>query len=765
MHRRFCSDRFERHILLAIIILLCIASWSVSAQDRFASDVRPLLEKYCFECHDAEKHKGDVILSRFSKQTDLAGDQPLWLDVITELRGYLMPPAKAKQPSEGERSLILQRLAESMDHIDASAPRSPGHAPIHRLNRAEYNNTIRDLFGIDFQLADALPADDTAHGFDNVVEALSLPPLLMEKYLGAAEDIVPKVLPDSAVAPISGDFHVANWTNARVTNGSVELKLETEISTNFQSPAAGEFEVEIVASQVGSPDEPATLILKIDGVDTHVWSLRDETKSELLTTRIPIGSGARRIALRHTWYMELPKDKKAPPVVLRLERVELRGPALSVARQKLLNPARGDESASGARAILDAFGTNVFRRPVSPNEIAPHLKLYDGARAAGKTHIEALRLPFVSMLISPQFLFRIESSRGPKDSAGAIMVSNFELANRLSYFLWSSMPDRELFELAGTGKLHEPATLKAQVARMIADTKSASFIENFAGQWLGLRRFESAMPDPELFPNFKAGLRGAVAAEPLGFFRQIVDENRSILEFLNSDWTILNEELARHYGIRNVAGGYMRKVSLETNSVRGGVVTMAAVLTATSHPTRTSAVKRGKWALDELLGASPPPPPPNVPELEVPKKGQRAARSLRERMELHREDPKCLGCHIRMDAFGLALENFDAIGRWRDKDGDLTIDASVQLPGGEKFNGPAEMKQMLLSHKDEFVRAFAEKMFVYAMGRGPQPGDRREIKEIVKAVEQNQYRFSALVNAIVASYPFQYRMPNNQEQQ
>jgi hypothetical protein len=318
------------------------------------------------------------------------------------------------------------------------------------------------------------------------------------------------------------------------------------------------------------------------------------------------------------------------------------------------------------------------------------------------------------------------------------------------------MPDDELFRLAGEKRLHEEEVLRQQIMRMLADPKSKALAENFAGQWLGLRKLETAAPDPGLFPAFKPSLKQAMLAEAQEFFLRVMREDRGILEFLNADWTMVNEELARHYGIRDVLGGHMRPVAL-TNSVRGGVITMASVLTTTSHPTRTSAVKRGKWVLEEILGAPPPPPPPNVPELETPAKGQAPAKSLRERLEHHRSDPKCFGCHVRMDALGLGLENFDAIGRWREKEGGHKIDAAGTLPGGESFDGPKQLKQVLAEHKDQFARNLVEKMFVYALGRNLEHFDRREVRHVKEQLSREQWRFSALVREIVLSYPFRYR--------
>lgn len=761
----FChgaSMRLRQFVWLSIVTLLIGTSHALAGAESasFSGDIRPLLEKYCFECHGAqEKKKADVDLAPFKSEQDLSGNQQLWLDVQGQLTSYAMPPAKSPQPTEAERKVISDWIENAMDRLDEKLPMNAGRVPLRRLNREEYNNTVRDLVGIDLRPADDFPQDDTAHGFDNVAEGLSLSPMLLEKYLQAAEKIVGQTtLAEGEPQVLRKKIEIKSLLKGEPTNEVAELKLEQEVSSTVEVAATEEYEIVLRAGQTGATPDPATIVLKVDGVDTHVWTFFNEELKSLRAV-VPLREGVRKISLRHTWFMEIPKEKqRVRDARAQLDWLSIAGPLKAVAHERIffVKPAEGVSEKAAAAQVIGRFAERAFRRPVPGGELSPYLELYSRGRANGKSHLAATRLALVSVLVSPHFLFKIERDEKVRDAAGGWALNDSELANRLSYFLWSSMPDEALFQSAREGKLQQRETLEAQVKRMLADPKARALANNFAGQWLGVRKLESAAPDPEMFASFKPGLREAMRAEAISFFDAVVQEDRSILEFLNSDWTILNEELARHYSIRDVMGGHMRKVAL-TDSIRGGVITMAGVLTVTSHPTRTSAVKRGKWVLEEIFGAAPPPPPPGTPELEVPPKGQSSPTSLRERLERHRADPKCFGCHVRMDALGLGLENFDPIGRWREKEGKHVIDASGTLPGGGSFKTPAELKEILMGQKNEFTRTFVEKMLVYALGRGLERHDRREVKRISKVVAEREYRFSALVTEIVLSYPFRYR--------
>jgi hypothetical protein len=547
-----------------------------------------------------------------------------------------------------------------------------------------------------------------------------------------------------------------------------EWRLEAEGGVTLDVPATGDYEVRVTCGRSGPEGVPATAVLKIDGVDSTVWTVTAEAgKPETAAAVVPLRAGKRRLGVRHTWHTAaVPKGETLPDVRLTVASVRVVGPLRAVAHRRIFVAVPGPDLADrdAARTVVERFATRAFRRPAAAAEVDRLMALYDRSRKGGKPYVEATRVPLLAVLVSPHFLFRVERGEGPKDAAGAVRLRGHELASRLSYFLWSGPPDDELLRLAAAKGLHDDATLTAQVGRMLADPRAAALAEHFAGQWLGLRRLDAVAPDRTLFRGFNDPLRRAMAAEVLMQFEAVVRDDRSVLELLHADYTFLNEDLARHYGVKGVSGPHMRKVRLD-DPTRGGVVTTAAVLTLTSHPTRTSPVKRGKWLLDEILGAPPPPPPPDVPDLEEPPTGRPAATTLRERLERHRADPQCFGCHVRMDALGLGLENFDAVGRWRDRDGNKPVNAAGRLPGGETFASPAELKKVLLAHKGEFARCLTEKVLVYALGRGLGRSDRGEVKRVAGALEAGGWRFSTLVTEVVLSYPFRYRLARDAPQE
>ena len=534
----------------------------------------------------------------------------------------LMPPPEKPRPSIAELDAVNAWIDVVVFKFDCNGPRDPGRVTIRRLNKVEYNNTVRDLLGIDFNPAEDFPSDDIGYGFDNIGDVLSLPPLLLEKYLAAAEQIADKTFKDEAARK------------------------------RFMNPPV-------------QPKKP------------------DEAKN--------------RTALRY-------------------------------------------------------FAERAWRRPLSEQEMRRVTGFIQIATQNGETADKGVQLAMQAVLVSPHFLFRIEQDREATRPDGAYPISEFDLASRLSYFLWASTPDDELFKLAVEGKLREPEVLEAQVKRMLKNPKARALGEVFAPQWLQIRGLKSFAPDPKMFPTFDEPLRNAMMGETEKFFQYIVDEDRSVLELIDSDYTLMNERLAKHYGVEGVKGSEFRKVKLPDRR-RGGVLAQASVLTVTSNPTRTSPVKRGKWIMDNILGTPPPPPPPDVPEL----KEEKAALSgtLRQRMEQHRANPACATCHQRMDPLGFGFENFDVIGGWREKEGKFPVDASGVLPD---FNSVQELKQMLATtHRADFYRCLTEKLLTYALGRGMERSDRCTIDEIARDLSKNQYRFSVLVLNIVKSDAFQMR--------
>ncbi len=594
----------------------------------FTQVIRPLLEQYCFDCHDSEKSKAHINLEQFSKEEDLWLDPKLWEKVLVQLRDRVMPPVKKKQPAPADRAKLADWLQQTLEHPDLSKiPRDPGQLTIHRLSRLQYNNTLRDLLGIDRRPADSFPPDGGGGaGFDNNAATLFIPPILMEKYLAAATESLAEAQPE------------------------------------------------------------------------RIFSVRPS--------------------------------------------------------------AELDESGA-ARQNLAAFAGRGFRRALEPKDMARLMGIYNEARLRGESWDEAVKLGYRVVLVSPNFLFRIE--REQEAQKAPYLISDDELANRLSYFLWSSMPDAELLALASESKLHEAAVLEAQVLRMLRDPKARAFAEDFSSQWLRTKELHTSVsPAPDKFPQFTPQLREAFYGEPIEFFYSLLKDNGALTDCLDADYTFANETLAKFYGLPPISGPELRRVKL-SNPNRGGLLGMGAVLTLSSYPRRTSPVLRGKWVMEEILGTPPPPPPPLVNTAKINQEKSADGLTFRQRLERHRADPVCAGCHARMDPLGFGLENFDAIGSWRRTVGDAPVDAAGQLVSGEKFTGPAELKKLLLARKDEFIRNLSEKMLAYALGRGVEPCDWLSVHDISAAVAADGYRAQRMVIEIARSYPFQFRrapLPN-----
>jgi hypothetical protein len=614
----------------------------------YSRDVAPIIEQYCLNCHDSDGAEGGVILAVLGDAVAGQSHRPLLRRVDDALRSESMPPEGEPRPTSEER--------ETLDDWLIAALGPDGHArgrvTLRRLNRAEYNNTIRDLIGLDLHPADEFPADDIGYGFDNIGDVLATSPILVEMYLAAAETVT---------------------------------------GAAFRTPE--------VRDRIMNPT----------------------------TNTVPLAFRKYKPAVRTSREDKVLRNPKAgeDPELKRQQRIY---------------------------DILRGFGDRAFRRPVTHDELMRLFEVVLSAEKDGESAEAALERGVQAVLSSPHFLFRAEQDFDRGSSTAPLPDNDFALAARLSYFLWSSMPDEELFRLAGQGALRRREDLQAQVARMLRDPRGRALSENFASQWLQTRKLEAFVPDPVLFPGFDESLRSAMLEETRLFCASICDEDRSVLEFLDADYTFVNERLARHYGIPGVAGDAFRRVSL-AGTPRGGVLTQASILAATSNPTRTSPVKRGKWILENILGTPPSPPPSGVEALEDGA-SPGSSGTLRERMERHRTDPSCAPCHRRMDPLGFGLENFDVVGGWRTHDGERPIDPSGKLPGGREFQGPAELRAALRSRRDAFAHCIAEKMLTYALGRGLERADRRVVDRIVARLARDGYRFSALILAIVESAPF-----------
>ena len=742
----------------------------------FAKDVRPVLSEYCFSCHNDQKHKGDVVLEKFADEETVLADRATWEKVLKNVRGRQMPPEEKPQPAEDKRQLVANWIESKLFSVDCDYP-DPGRVTIRRLNRVEYNNTIRDLVGVDFHPADDFPADDVGYGFDNIGDVLSMPPVLLEKYLTAAEHILDEAIITPTSKPRAKQF-AANELSGTAKGGAYTSRVRAitnrgDIFVNYKSATPGEYTVRMRAFQQAAGNEPAKMALRLGDAEVKTFDVSaKEDGPAIFETTVKVEAGANRLAVGFmnpgtvTNFDKPPKDKpnQKPNARVRTRRlmveyVEVIEPTntsrtLPESHKRIFvcQPGRGNKE-SCAREVISNFAHRAFRRPVKPGELDRVMNIFQLTQKEGEGFERGIQVALQAVLVSPHFLFRGEIMPEPNNPKSIQAINDFALASRLSYFLWSSMPDEELFYLAERGELRRPGVIDEQVKRMLRNPKAKSLVENFTGQWLQLRNLTKVTPDTNTFANFNDELRADMQTETESFFAAIMREDRSILDFIDGRYTFVNERLAEHYGIAGVRGGEFQRVAFR-DKARGGVLTHAAILTITSNPTRTSPVKRGKWVLDNLLGTPPPPPPPDVPDL---KDGKELTGTLRQKMEQHRANPNCASCHERMDPIGFGLENFNGIGAWRAKDGDFALDTSGKLPNGMKFNGPAELRKILHAQKDLFAHCLTEKMLTYALGRGLEYYDRCAVDKITTALANKDYKFSVLMTEIVKSAPFQMR--------
>ncbi|MSU20939.1 MAG: DUF1592 domain-containing protein [Pedosphaera sp.] len=737
----------------------------------FAKHLKPFFAEYCFSCHGKEKKKAGVNLEVFGDNTVILADRKVWETVLDMLESREMPPEKKPQPSEEQRQSIIQFIDSELAKLDCNGPINPGKVTLRRLNRNEYNNTIRDLVGIDFKPAADFPSDEVGYGFDNIGDVLSLPPILMEKYLAAAEQIVTRAIVadsswNSLVKRIEAETLPSTANGGIFEDRALSLDTEGEAYTEYAFAQKGDYIIRARAfGQQAGPD-PARMAFRLGGKELKVVDVPTvESHPGIYEVRARIESGKQRLAIAYVNNYNVsdhPDPKLRGDRNLIVDYIEVEGPIgaepqpLPEAHSRIIprHPAPGTERAF-AKEILGKFARRAYRRPVRGDEVERLVRFIDIADAEKGTFEEGIQLALQAILTSPHFLYRWELDPKPENPGTIRPLSDYEIASRLSYFIWSSMPDEELLSRAERGALTKRATLQAEVERMLQDSKAKALVESFASQWLTIRNLEIAAPDPDLFPDFDEKLRTAMRKETELFFEAIMREDRSVLEFLDSNFTFLNERLARHYGIEGVKGEQFQRVSLNKANGRGGILTQASILTITSNPTRTSPVSRGKWILEQILGAPPPPPPPDVPQLAENQKAIQGG-SLRQRLEQHRSNPDCAVCHNKMDPLGFAFENFDAIGAWRSLDGKFPIDASGKLPTGQTFNGADELKAILKS-QSTFVRSLAEKMLTFALGRGLEYYDKCAVDDICKALVKNDCKFSSLITEIVKSEPFLMR--------
>lgn len=763
--------------LAASVLLATAASLQAAEPDKAAvglaemsyqAAIEPLLKKYCQECHGPKKQEAKLGFHKYADEAAVMRDAKVWEGVLEMLEFGAMPPEDKPQPTSAERTLLVAWLKEKLFQVDCELVNDPGRVTIRRLNKVEYNNTIRDLLGVDIEPAKDFPSDDVGEGFDNIGDVLSLPPLLFEKYMNAAERIA-----DEAIYIISPQRAPRQTQERLETEGSArrgdrriyEMASTGAVWDEFDFRRDGEYLIRIQAGATQAGDEPAKMRVELDGQELKVFEVtasRQAMRSYEIQLKVEGGKRRLRAAFINDFYAPEAEDPTRRDRNLYVGPMEVVGPLdvrqdeLPASHRQLVTARPGDKRSvlQAAQICLQPLVERAFRRPADAAEVERYAKLVEAVVREGESFERGLQIALTGVLVSPHFLFRVEQDPDPNNPRKTHELGQFELATRLSYFLWSTMPDDELFTLARQGKLADDGQLRQQVERMLKHPKSQALVENFGGQWLNLRILDELSMSSKEFPTFNRRLKYDMRHETELFFAAILREDRSILDFIDADFTFVNQRLAEHYGVEGVEGDEFRRIEW-SDRPRRGVLTQASILTLTSNPTRTSPVKRGKWIMENILGTPPPEPPANVPELDAVQKAAPNA-TLREQMVLHRTDPNCATCHRQMDPLGFGFENFDAIGRWRDKEGKLAIDASGELPSGETFQGPVDLVKLLKQRKADFSRSLSSKMMVYALGRGLQPFDQCAIDDIVKNLDRDD-RFSQLVWEIVRSEPFRKR--------
>lgn len=730
-------------------------------QQRLVKKITPYLNNYCSDCHGPETEDAGINIAVLKTPESLFDQREQWEKIYRMINAGAMPPSDHDpQPADTEREEIATILHDELFNFDCELVYNPGRTTVQRLNRTEYNNTIQDLFGIDLTPAENFPADDVGEGFDNIGDVLSLPPLLMEKYLDAAEQVANAVIDTSTadqrtIAPLNDTLLTTNGQKGR-TGQYLVLASHGEVIGKFDVPATGEYKIVVTAKGDQAGDEKVRFTLNQKQESLAEFSVVKQREAEVFEHTMNLRQGRRELSVEfiNDYYAEGVGDRN-----LHVKEISVVGPLNGTGKIKrnqihrqfvTAEPGPGLKPIDAAKEVLAPTLKRAFRRGVSSEEVLRYSRLVETAMNGGETYEVGLSLALQTILVSPDFLFRLELE--PSGSDGDVDLNDYEVASRLSYFLWSSMPDDQLFQLAAEGQLKKPEVLREQVKRMLQDQRSRSLVDNFASQWLNLRNLDEIQPNTDVFKTFNDDLRSDMRQETEMLFETIVKEDRSLDAMLDADFTFVNKRLAEHYGIEGIDSKEFQRVSL-AGTQRSGVLTHASILTLTSNPGRTSPVKRGKWIMENIFGDAPPPPPPGVPELEETAEAQPDA-SLREQLAKHREDPGCAACHKVMDPLGLGLENFDAIGRYRTEDDGRPIDSSGELPSGETFQGPLQLLKVVQSRREKFRRTFAEKLMVYAIGRGARYYDRCAVDECLKQAAGKSNRFSAFVEAIVVSDPF-----------
>jgi hypothetical protein len=763
---------------------------------RAATNDPLLTARYCTGCHNNKLKTAGLSLEGLEAAT-IPDHADVWEKVIAKLRTGMMPPPGLPRPDSDTAATFVKQLESSIDRAALARPNPGRTEALHRLNRSEYHNVIRDLLGLEVDVTSLLPPDDASYGFDNIAGVLRISPVLMERYTGAAQKLSRIATGSLSISPAEDIFRIPSDRSQEDRDDDLPYGTRggTLIRYTFPLDAEYTFKVRIARDYdevLSTFIEPNQIEVAIDGERVKIFTIGEKpnpgaTPVEIrrmnkqnadagFNVTVPVKAGRREVAVafikKTSAQIESARlplirpefgaggDTRLNPYIASVTVMgpyHATGPGDTPSRKRIFvcQPANPSQNEGCANRILSSLARNAYRRPVSGEDLKILMDFYkEGAKDGGFE--SGIELALRRMLISPSFLFRIERDPAGVAPGASYHVSDLELASRLSFFLWSSMPDETLLDLAIRGKLHEPAVLEAQVRRMLADSKASALVNNFTGQWLYLRNLPDKQPDSELFPNFDDHLRQDFRRETELFFDYVLHNDVSVLDLLTAKYTFLNERLAKHYGIPNVYGSGFRRVELN-GGVRGGLLGQGSILLVTSQANRTSPVVRGKWLLENLLGTPPPPPPQDVPALKENIAGSKQL-SVRERLEEHRANPACAGCHKLMDPLGFAMENFDAIGRWRavGEDGGK-IDASGVLVDGTKVDGPQALRQALASQPENFIIAITEKMLTYALGRGLEYYDEPAVRQITRDAARSHSSLSAIIMGIVRSTPFQMR--------
>ncbi|HEV2201180.1 MAG TPA: DUF1592 domain-containing protein [Bryobacteraceae bacterium] len=787
--------------MLASVLASGVAALPIYAQQQparerppAASPQRAVLNQYCVTCHNGKLKTGGLALDTVSVE-DTSQSPEVWEKVLHKMNARYMPPAGLPRPDEKTYQTLISYLETSLDQASAAKPNPGRTATLRRLTRTEYHNAIRDLLGLQVDVAQLLPADDSSFGFDNITVG-ELSPTLLERYLAAARKISRLAIGGTVKTP-SGDTILIPPDLTQEEHFD-ELPFGTRGGTavDYIFPQDAEYEIQLKLTRdrnehIEGLGEPTDIELMLDGERVHMFTVtpanvitgirnansipNDDLVDKDLHIRVAVKAGPHTLGVtfpkKPTLLLETERQPyqahfnmyRHPRITPALYSIAVVGPydatgagdTPSRRRIFVCHPVQPSEEEGCAKQILAKFAQRAYRRPVTDADLEMPLKFYRDTRS-GSGFEAGIERGLRALLVSPEFLFRVEQDPPNFPPSTPYRLTDLELASRLSFFLWSSVPDDELLNLAIAGKLKEPGVLEKQVRRMLADTRSEALVNNFADQWLYLRNLENIIPDARLFPDFDDNLRVAMRRETELFFESIMREDRSVVDLLNANYTFLNERLAKHYGIPNVYDSYFRRVTFDANSPRGGLLGQASILTVTSYADRTSPVIRGKWVLTNIVGLPPPPPPPNVPPLKDNGTTGKVL-TMRERMAAHRSVQPCAGCHSLMDPVGFSLENYDAVGRWRMAEEDAPIDSSGGLPDGAKFAGVSGLKQALLSRPELFVNTLTEKLLTYGLGRGLESYDEPAVRKILRDAHGNDYRFSSLILGIVNSTPFQMR--------